>query len=194
MNRHFNGITRRYGTITMRNIKKGKPNLALNWLQTQVVTPGFVQQIKITRSVMILSVKQMEYYIQTCIKRHSAGHFCQRQELTIDIEVCSCFAKHWQVDRSTRGMLFLPERHLRCFYGSFKQPGLFRSINIFRDHNDLLHLLLTFKQQLQEDSYFADPLLKLVDETALLKERIFKRLVVLSVYWFWGFTLFPRNS
>ena len=75
-------------------------------------------------------------------------------------------------------MLFLPERHIHCFFGSLKQPGLFRSINIFRDHNDLLHLLLTFKQQLQEDSHFADPLLKLVYETALLKERILKRLVV----------------
>ena len=81
-------------------------------------------------------------------------------------------------------MLFLPERHIHCFFGSFNQPGLFRSINIFRDHNDLLHLLLTFKQQLQEDSPFADPLLKLVYETALLKERILKRLVVLSVYCF----------
>ena len=69
----------------MKNMKKGKTNLALNWLQTQVVTPGFVKQIKITRSVMILSVKQMEYYTQTCIKRHSAEHFCQRQELTVKI-------------------------------------------------------------------------------------------------------------
>ena len=64
----------------------------------------------------------------------------------------------------------------------FQQPGLFRSINIFRDHNDLLHLLLTFMQKLQEDSHFADPSLKLVDEITQLKDRILKRLVVLSVY------------
>ena len=90
-------------------------------------------------------------------------------------------SSRWLLVRFTRGMLFLPERHIHCFSGSFKQPGLIRSINIFREHNDLLHLLLTFKQQLQEDSHFADPLLKLVYETALLKERILKRLVVLSV-------------
>lgn len=48
-----------------------KEKKIIQYLTDNRIESGLVQQIEITLSVMILSVKEVEYYAQTRIKRHS---------------------------------------------------------------------------------------------------------------------------
>lgn len=76
------------------------------------------------------------------------------------------------VVRFTRGMLFLPERHFRCFSGVPSSLVYIRTLLTFSGTGYTCNYLFSV----------ADHLLKVVDEITLLKDRVLKRLVVFPVH------------